>query len=147
MSIDYSVYLTNGVKLLDLVPMRVDNTTSLSLQGDQVVPRYGQLLPSNLVHLLEHFADKTPPLHPLVGQIWFNTTSLACEVWNGKAWTGVTGGGGSGGPTGPTGPTVPPPIVSGSTQAPPANNYYSVALANLIQALANVGLIINQTTA
>jgi hypothetical protein len=99
---DYSVYLSNGTWLVDLIPSRVDTTsTSLSLQGDFVVPKFGQLDPTNLVHLMECFANTTPPANPLVGQLWYNPALGTVGVWSGTAWTQQFG------PTGPTGPTGP----------------------------------------
>lgn len=97
----YTVYLSNGQRLLDLIPQRIDtSTTSLSLQGDSITPDFGQFNPTNLVHLLEHFANVTPPVNPIVGQIWYNTTLQVCSVWSGLSWNGISGA------TGPTGPTT-----------------------------------------
>ena len=102
---DYSVYLSNGTFLVDLVPLRVDSTTtSLNLQGDSIVPRLGQINPTNLVHLTENFANTTPPARPLIGQLWYNSTLATLSVWSATAWVGV-GGGSAIGPTGATGPT------------------------------------------
>ena len=87
----YSVYLSNGQLLVDLVPMKYDTTTtSLILQGELITP-YGQVYPSGLVHLMEHFCNTTPPAQPLTGQLWYNSASNAFQVYNGSQWTGLAG--------------------------------------------------------
>lgn len=49
-----------------------------------------------------------PPVDPVIGETYFDTSVQALRVWSGLAWT-TTGQGSSGtpGPTGPTGPAGP----------------------------------------
>lgn len=51
-----------------------DTQTSLSLPGRGVL-NYGELIIDNFVHHLENFANSSPPLNPLVGQLWYDTSS------------------------------------------------------------------------
>jgi hypothetical protein len=41
---------------------------------------YGQTLNQNLVKLVEHFANDTPPPNPLKGQLWYNTNNGTLNV-------------------------------------------------------------------
>jgi len=54
--------------------------TSLILFGKNFA-NYGTAFNENMVHLMEHFANQTPPLNPIVGQLWFDTTLKEMKVW------------------------------------------------------------------
>lgn len=65
--------------------------TSLKLFG-QNVPLYGEGVNENFLHLLENFANSTPPLNPIEGQIWFNNVDGLLNVYqsingNPPTWT------------------------------------------------------------
>ena len=34
---------------------------------------YGPVISENFLHLLENFANSTPPVNPVEGQLWFDT--------------------------------------------------------------------------
>ena len=70
----YTIVRTDGT-VLTTIPDGIVNTTStpLSLPGRNY-PGYGQVVDTNTVRALENFADTTPPLNALKGQLWFNTT-------------------------------------------------------------------------
>ena len=71
----YDVTKTN-LERLTLIPDRqLDATsTSLKLLGKNF-PSYGEVMAENLVALLEHFSNVTAPAHPIIGQLWFNSTN------------------------------------------------------------------------
>ena len=48
---------------------------------------YGTALNENMVHLMEHFANQTPPPNPLVGQLWYDTINKEMKVWQDNQWT------------------------------------------------------------
>jgi hypothetical protein len=53
---------------------------------------YGQFLDTNFIHLLENSANSTAPSAPLVGQLWFNTSTSILQVWKGAAgWKNIGG--------------------------------------------------------
>jgi hypothetical protein len=83
--VSYRITLTNGTLLTTVADTTIDNTTSLALIGRNF-SGYGGAVAENFVHILENYANVTAPLAPLVGQLWYNTTSLSLEVWNGIAW-------------------------------------------------------------
>lgn len=70
----YIIFKTDGT-LLTTIPDGTLNTTStpLSIPG-RLYPGYGQVTDTNFVHLLEHFANTSPPPHALEGQLWYDTT-------------------------------------------------------------------------
>ena len=84
----YTITLTNGTVLTTVTNETVNNTTSLTLLGRNYAG-YGEIMANDLVHLLENFADVTAPTAPLTGQLWWNPTAQAMEVWNGTAWITV----------------------------------------------------------
>lgn len=65
------------------------SATSLALVG-RGVNGYGESENENYVFLLENFADTTPPLNPIPGQLWFNTDTGAISVYTtGNQWNEV----------------------------------------------------------
>lgn len=48
----------------------VSANTSLVMLG-KGLPEYGDRIQENLLHLLEHFANKVRPAYPIQGQLWF----------------------------------------------------------------------------
>ncbi len=106
----YNINLTNGTLLTTVEDGTVDSTaTSLVLVGKDF-EGYGEYLNENLVRITENFASTAPPVSPLLGQIWYDTTNSQIKIWNGVAWSinptlGSTGPVGATGPTGPVGAT------------------------------------------
>lgn len=64
-------------------------TTSLSLVGYNSI-KYGLSHAENFVHLLEHFANETPPLAPIRGQLWFDITTNTMKVYSNGGWSPVS---------------------------------------------------------
>jgi len=81
----YTITLTNGTVLTTVMDQTVDTTTPLVLIGRNYAG-YGQYVANDLVHLLENFANTSPPVNPLVGQIWWSSVNKALEVWDGTSW-------------------------------------------------------------
>lgn len=72
-NIDYTDKATNGS--FQIQPGQVDSTTtSLTLPGKGRVD-YGEAYDTNLVHLLENFANATAPANPINGQLWYDTNA------------------------------------------------------------------------
>lgn len=69
----------------------IDTTsTSLSLVGKNT-KGYAKPIAENFLHLLENFASVTPPVSPVVGQLWYDTSASAqLNVWDGSAWVSAT---------------------------------------------------------
>jgi len=67
-----------------------DNTTSLTLVGKNY-PNYGQLLQQDLINLLQSWAGASQPVSAVTGQLWWNTTSGALQVYTGASFKNVGG--------------------------------------------------------
>lgn len=57
----------------------VDNLTSVRFVGRNTL-RYGEIHQEGLLHILENFASSTSPSHPIVGQLWFDSTVKKLKV-------------------------------------------------------------------
>jgi hypothetical protein len=92
----YTILKSNG-QVLTTIPDGTINTssTSLGLPGRNYAG-YGQYLDTNFVHMMENFADTTPPANPLQGQLWYNTNANTLYVCpadgtaNANAWLALT---------------------------------------------------------
>lgn len=62
--------------------------TSIVLPGMGLL-QYGERLEESIVHLLENFASKLPPVSPTIGQLWYDYAVPSMKVWDGVTWTPV----------------------------------------------------------
>lgn len=73
-----------------------DNTsnfdTSLTFPGRNVTG-YGQIIAENFLHLLENFArdEENPPVNPVEGQLWYDTTNGNLNLWDNTQWKSASG--------------------------------------------------------
>jgi len=78
-------YIINNSRgqLLVVVPDGTVNTsvTDLSLVG-RGVTEYGTAENENYVYLLENFANSTAPLQPILGQLWYNSTTDVISTYS-----------------------------------------------------------------
>ena len=82
----YVVNKTNG----NIVAVVEDGTTdtistSITLVG-KGTQNYGEYIAENSVKMLENFANDTEPAHPIVGQLWYNTSTSNITAYNGTTW-------------------------------------------------------------
>jgi hypothetical protein len=76
----YTIVKSDGTVLTTIADGQINTTsTSLGLPGRNYAG-YGQALDTNFVHVLENFADSTPPANPLRGQLWYNTNNNTLYV-------------------------------------------------------------------
>lgn len=61
--------------------------TSLVLPGRNLTD-YGKLVNENFLHLLENFANNNPPLNPVEGQLWYDTSIGVdqLKIYDGAKW-------------------------------------------------------------
>ena len=64
------------------------SSTSLTLIGKNY-KGIGEIYNTNLVYLLESFANSSPPNNQIKGQLWFNTSSSKLNVYDGASWRPV----------------------------------------------------------
>lgn len=93
--VDFSNTLTKPS--FEIAPYTVDDGTtmghtSLTLPGRGVL-NYGEILTENLIHILENFANDTPPPHPTEGQVWYDNSAIINRpqlmIYNGSSWVSV----------------------------------------------------------
>jgi hypothetical protein len=92
----YTIVKSDGTVLTTIADGTINTTsTSLGLPGRNYAG-YGQTLDTNFVHMMENFADTTPPSNPLRGQLWYNTNANTLYVCpadgtsNANAWLALT---------------------------------------------------------
>ena len=92
----YTIVKSDGTVLTTIADGTINTTsTSLGLPGRNYAG-YGQTLDTNFVHMMENFADTTPPSNPLRGQLWFDTNANTLYVCpadglaNALAWLALT---------------------------------------------------------
>jgi hypothetical protein len=83
----YTITLTNGNIYANIPDQTIDTTSSMTLIGQNYTGGYGQFQDDNFIRLLETGANNTAPSSPLVGQLWFNTSTQKITVWTGTAWS------------------------------------------------------------
>ena len=87
----YVINNYNGSPLVSIPDRTVNLTaTSIKLPGRDY-PRYGEPVVEDLVWMLQNFANTNPPLHPIDGQIWYNTTEKTLKVYDAttSSWLGT----------------------------------------------------------
>jgi hypothetical protein len=92
----YTIVKSDGTVLTTIADGTINTvSTSLGLPGRNYAG-YGQTLDTNFVHMMENFADTTPPSNPLRGQLWFDTNANTLYVCpadgtaNANAWLALT---------------------------------------------------------
>ena len=87
----YVINNTSGTKTFYIGDTQFDTQTALTLPGRNV-PDYGEPVDTNFIHMLENFANITPPQVSvtLTGQLWYDTSDGIMKVYNGTSWVAVT---------------------------------------------------------
>ena len=85
----YILNKTNGATLTTIEDASLDITTDLTFVGRNY-SGYGEVVNENFLKLLENFANTTPPTKPLLGQLWFDSSSQQLKVSSdGKTFKGL----------------------------------------------------------
>jgi hypothetical protein len=86
-SMSYIINNSRGQVLAVVADGTVNTSaTSLSLVG-RALTDYGTFENENYVFLLENFANSTAPLQPILGQLWYNSsTDVLSAYGSGNAW-------------------------------------------------------------
>ena len=86
----YTINLTNGSVLTTIADGTLNTTAcSMALPGKNYAG-YGIYLDDNFVHLLENSSNNTAPSTPLIGQLWWNSSTKVMSVWNGTVWKTIS---------------------------------------------------------
>ena len=86
----YTINRTNGQILATVADGTVNTSYSLTLIGKNYAG-YGDAQNENFVKLLENFANTSQPSNPLAGQLWYKSDEQRLKVYNGGAFTNVSG--------------------------------------------------------
>ena len=83
----YVITSTNGSQIFYVEDGGFNNQTAVSLPGRNV-PDYGEPVNTNFIHMLENFANDTPPIatSTLTGQLWYDTSDGIFKVYDGTNW-------------------------------------------------------------
>jgi len=83
----YVINNTSGTKIFYVGDQSFNTETALTLPGRNV-PDYGEPVDTNFIHLLENFANGTPPQSTvtLQGQLWYDTSDGIFKVYDGANW-------------------------------------------------------------
>ena len=86
----YTLYKSNGQKLVAVTDGSIDKTTTdLTFVGKNYAG-YGEILNQNMVKLLENFSNNTQPTKPIVGQLWYDSSEKLLKVYNGTRFKSIT---------------------------------------------------------
>jgi len=86
----YKVDRFNGTFLVNVADGSIDNTTDIRLVGKNYAG-YGEIQNENFLHLLENFANITPPPKAIIGQIWYDTVNRKLKFYDGAQFKTSTG--------------------------------------------------------
>ena len=84
----YTITHTNGQNPIVIPDGQINTQTTVILVGKNY-PNYGSILGQNFLTLLENSANGTPPTAPIIGELWWNTTSNTLQIWTGSIWKNV----------------------------------------------------------
>ncbi len=88
--VSYTDSVNKGVIVVE--DSTLNTETSLSLPGRSSTA-YGQAIAENFLHLLENFANSTPPSRPVEGQLWYDNTDGVdqLKIYDGTTWVASGG--------------------------------------------------------
>ena len=99
----YQVDKFNGQFLVSVDDGTIDTTTDLRFVGKNYAG-YGEVQNENFLHLMENFANTTPPPRVITGQIWYDSGLKKLRYYDGSRFK--VAGGAEVGSTAPTGLAV-----------------------------------------
>ena len=86
----YIINNYNGNQLVVVEDGTVDQSTDLKLVGKNF-SGYGEAQNENFVHLLESFANTTPPTRAITGQVWYDAGTAKLKFYTGGTWKNAGG--------------------------------------------------------
>jgi hypothetical protein len=82
----FNIRKTNDDLLVSIPDGTRDTARSSLILFGRNFASWGTAINENFVHLMEHFADQTPPQNPLKGQLWYDTINKEMKVYEDGVW-------------------------------------------------------------
>jgi hypothetical protein len=86
----YQVDRFNGTFFVSVGDGTIDTTSDLRLVGKNYAG-YGELQNENFLHILENFANTTPPPRAISGQIWYDSGNKKLKFYDGTRFKAASG--------------------------------------------------------
>ena len=86
----YTITLTDGSIFATIPDGTINTGSSMTLVGKNYAG-YGQFINDDIIRLLENGSNSTAPGAPLVGQLWWDTTSGTMKVFSGSTFKVISG--------------------------------------------------------
>ena len=86
----YTITLTDGSIFATIPDGTINTGSSMTLVGKNYAG-YGQFINDDIIRLLENGSNSTAPGAPLVGQLWWDTTSGTMKVFSGSTFKVIPG--------------------------------------------------------
>lgn len=83
----YNIRKSNSDLLVSIPDGTSDTTRSSLILFGRNFASWGTAINENFVHLMEHFANQTPPLNPVRGQLWYDTINKEMKVYEDGVWS------------------------------------------------------------
>jgi len=109
----YKLNKTDGELLVELADGQIDTTTTDVTLIGRNFKGFGEAVNENFIKILENFASTGAPSNPLVGQLWYDTSSQRLRLYDGTSFR--TSGG-------PIVSATRPDMVAGDIWIDNANN-------------------------
>lgn len=77
----FNIRKSDGNQLTSIPDGTSNNSVSSLILFGKNFANWGTAINENMIHLMEHFADQSPPANPLIGQLWFDTVNKEMKVW------------------------------------------------------------------
>ena len=85
----YTINFSDSDKTSISIPENtLDTSTDISLPG-KGYENYGQIIATNLLHILENFSNDISPPRPIEGQLWYDSDDDKLNYYNGDDWKEV----------------------------------------------------------
>lgn len=86
----YQVDRYNGTFFVSVADGTIDTTTDIRLVGKNYAG-YGEVQNENFLHILENFANTSPPPKALTGQIWYDSSNKKLRFYDGSRFKFASG--------------------------------------------------------
>jgi len=83
----FNIRKSNQDLLVSIPDGKNDTARSSLILFGRNFASWGTAINEDMVHIMEHFANQTPPLNPLRGQLWYDTINKEMKVYEDGVWT------------------------------------------------------------